>query len=367
MRRIPLIKPYITEEVKAKVCEVLDSGYLTEGRVTQGLREAIKGYVRCEYALASCNCTVGLEMGLRALGIGPGDEVIVPDFTYPATADVVHIVGATIVIVDIDAETGLIDYGALEQAITPYTKAVIPVSLFGNPLNYDRLNEIKGNHGIPILEDAACSLGARYDGVCVGNLADISVFSLHPRKFITTGEGGVITTDNAQLAGWMDSYGHFGMGGHETRVETQFERIGTNYKMSDIQAAVGLVQMRHIEQLLTRRREIAERYHELLQDIPGISSPRVIPKGLHSWQSYVIFVEYRDRIIQKLNEKGIETQIGTYSLHMHRAFGDNAGCRIIGDMSASRYASEHCLCLPLYHEITREEQDYVVQELIRVL
>ncbi len=367
MSRIPLIRPYITEEVKAKVCEVLDTGYLTEGRVAQELRESIKEYVGCDYSLASCNCTVGLEMGLRALGIGPGDEVIVPDFTYPATADVVRIVGATVVIVDIDAETGLIDYGAVEQAITPYTKVVIPVSLFGNPLDYDRLNTIKDKHGISMLEDAACSLGARYDGVCVGNLADISVFSFHPRKFITTGEGGVITTNNAQLAEWMDSYGHFGMEGHETRLQTQFKRIGTNYKMSDIQAAVGLVQMRHIEQLLTRRREIAERYHELLQDIPDISSPGVTSKGTHSWQSYVVFVEDRDRIIKKLNEKGIETQIGTYSLHMHRAFSDNPDCRIIGDMSASRYAFEHCLCLPLYHEITREEQDYVVQELIRAL
>jgi len=201
----------------------------------------------------------------------------------------------------------------------------------------------------------------------VGNLADISVFSFHPRKFITTGEGGVITTNNAQLAEWMDSYGHFGMEGHDTRLRTRFERIGTNYKMSDIQAAVGLMQMRHIEQLLTRRREIAERYHELLQGIPGISSPRVTSKGSHSWQSYVVFVEDRDRVIKELSEKGIETQIGTYSLHMHRAFSDNAGCRIIGDMSASRYAFEHCLCLPLYHEITRQEQDYVVQELIRAL
>jgi perosamine synthetase len=367
MRRIPLIKPYITEEVKAKVCEVLDSGYLTEGRVTQEFKGSIKGYVRCQYTLASCNCTVGMEMGLRAMGIGPGDEVIVPDFTYPATADVVHIVGATIVIVDIDPETGLIDYGALEHAITPYTKAVIPVSLFGNPLNYDRLNEIKGEYSIPILEDAACSLGARYDGLFVGNLADISVFSLHPRKFITTGEGGVITTNNAQLAEWMDSYQHFGMSSHETRAGTQFERIGTNYKLSDIQAAVGLVQMRHIEQLLARRTEIAERYNDLLRENSRISIPQVTPKGTHSWQSYHVYVENRNQVIRKLWEKGIETQIGTYSLHMHKAFSQNLNCRIMGDMSGSRYAFEHSLCLPLYHEMTREEQDYVVQELVRAI
>ena len=367
MKKIPLIKPYITEEVKAKVCEVLDSGYLTEGLVTQEFMDTFKDYVGCQYALAVCNCTVGLEMGLRAMGIGLGDEVIVPDYTYPATADVVQIVGAKIVIVDIDPETGLIDYDALEQALTPRTKAVIPVSLFGNPLDYDRLNRIKEKYDICILEDAACSLGARYDEVCVGNLADISVFSLHPRKFITTGEGGVVTTNNAQRAEWMDSYKHFGTGNHDIRVETQFERIGTNLKLSNIQAAVGLVQMHYIEQLLARRAEIAESYYDLLENVPGISFPKVTPKGSHSWQSYCIFVENRNQIIRDLKEKGIETQIGTYSLHMHKAFNENPNCQIIGDMSGSRYVFEYCLCLPLYHEMTEEMQEYVVQGLVKVI
>ena len=367
MIEIPLIKPYITEEVKAKVCEVLDSGYLTEGQVTEEFKDTLKDFVGCQYALAVSNCTVGLELGLRAMGVGTGDEVIVPDYTYPATADVVQIVGAKIVVVDIDPETGLIDYGALEQAITPYTKAVIPVSLFGNPLDYDRLNRIKEKHDILILEDAACSLGATYDGVKAGNLADISAFSLHPRKFITTGEGGVITTNKEQWAEWMNSYKHFGMGNHDTRFRTQFERIGTNYKLSNIQAAVGLVQMRYVDQLLARRVEMAGRYLDLLKDVQGISFPKVTPKGTHSWQSYIIFVENRDQIIRKLKEKGIETQIGTYSLHTHRAFIENTNCQIMGDMSGSRYAFEYSLCLPLYHEMTEEIQAYVVQELVNCL
>jgi len=367
MKKIPLIKPYITEEVKAKVCEVLDSGYLTEGPVTKDFEDKVKDYVGCQYALAVANCTVGLEIGLRAMGISAGDEVIVPDYTYPATADVVQIVGAKIVIVDIDPETALIDYDALEKAITPYTKVVIPVSLFGNPLDYDRLNRLKEKHNILILEDAACSLGARYNGVSVGNLADISVFSLHPRKFITTGEGGVITTNSSQWAEWMDSYKHFGTGHHDTRVGTQFERIGTNYKLSNIQAAVGLVQMSYVDLLLARRAEIAARYHDLLKDVQGITFPEVTPKGIHSWQSCCIFLENRNQVIRKLKEKGIEAQIGTYSLHMHRAFNENPNCQIMGDMSGSRYAFEYCLCLPLYHEMTEEVQDYVVQELVKVI
>lgn len=367
MKKIPLIKPYITEEVKAKVCDVLDSGYLTEGPVTREFEERVRDYVGCRYALAVSNCTVGLEMGLRAMGIGPGDEVIIPDYTYPATADVVQIVGAKIVIVDVDPGTLLVDYEALENVITSRTKAIMPVSLFGNPLDYDRLGEIREKHKVLVLEDAACSLGASYNGKKVGSLSDISVFSLHPRKFITTGEGGLITTNNTRWVEWMDSYKHFGADSHASRAGTEFERIGTNYKLSNIQAAIGLVQMGHIESLLARRTELARHYQELLHGVQGILFPHVTSKGIHSWQSFCVFVENRDDVIQTLRQKGIESQIGTYSLHMHRAFNENPNCQIMGEMSGSRYAFEHCLTLPLYHELTVEIQEYIVQELIKAI
>ena len=367
MKNIPLIKPYITEETKAKVCEVLDSGYLTEGQVTQEFEDTFKDYVGSQYALAVCNCTVGLEMALRAVGIGPGDEIIVPDYTYPATADVVHIVGAKIVIVDVDRETMLVDYDAMEQAIGSHTKAIIPVSLFGNPLNYGRLDKIKEKYGIFIIEDAACSIGAEFGGKRVGNLADISVFSLHPRKFITTGEGGVVTTNNPRWANWMLSYKHFGMGSHDSRMKTSFEMIGTNYKLSNVQAAIGLVQMNHIEELLAGRKEISKRYYQLFANTDAITFPKTTVKGTHSWQSCCIFVENRDQIIEKLKDGNIETQIGTYSLHMHKAFSENSRCQILGDMLGSRYAFEHCLTLPLYHDMTQEEQDYVAQQLLEVI
>lgn len=335
--------------------------------MTEEFTERVREYVGSQYALAVSNCTVGLELALRAMDIGPGDEVIIPDYTYPATGDAVQIVGAKVVIVDIDPETCLIDCQALEHAFTPQTKAVIPVSLFGNPLDYERLKKMTAERNIFVIEDAACSLGAKYGGACVGTLADISVFSLHPRKFITTGEGGLVTTDNAEWAAWMDSYKHFGMGNNRDRAVVQFERIGTNYKLSNIQAAVGLVQMRHIDMLLERRAEIAGRYDDLLQDVPGVSFLKITPKGTHSWQSYCIFVENPSQVIVKLRERGIETQIGTYSLHMHRAFNENPNCKIVGDMPGSRYAFEHCLCLPLYHEMNEETQEYVVQELAKVL
>jgi dTDP-4-amino-4,6-dideoxygalactose transaminase len=165
----------------------------------------------------------------------------------------------------------------------------------------------------------------------------------------------------------MDSYKHFGVANNEGRSGAQFERIGTNYKLSSIQAAVGLVQMGYIDFLLARRAEIAGRYNELLGGVPGISFLKTTFKGLHSWQSYCIFVESPSQVILKLKEKGIEAQIGTYALHMQKAFNENPNCHIVGDMPESRYAFQHCLCLPLYHEMSEAVQDYVVQELVKVV
>ena len=152
------------------------------------------------------------------------------------------------------------------------------------------------------MEDAACSIGAEYKGAKVGNLADISVFSLHPRKFITTGEGGLVTTNNSEWADWMQSYKHFGMGVQDSRLSTIFERIGTNYKLSNIQAAVGVAQMRHIDELLQKRREIAGRYHSELRGVPGISIPETTEGGAHSYQSCYVLAQERNRVMDQLKE-----------------------------------------------------------------
>jgi len=364
---IPLVKPYITDEVKEEVAKVLDSGYLTEGSVTGELEETFRDYIGCAHAIAVCNCTVGLEMALRVLGIGPGDEVIVPDYTYPASATVVNIFGATAVLVDVDPRTLLLDYDALENAVTDKTRAIIPVSLFGNPLDWERLNKIKQLYGLYIVEDAACAIGAEYENEKIGNLADISVFSFHPRKFVTTGEGGLITTNNSAWADWMSSYKHFGMEMQNSKLGTKFERIGTNYKLSDLQAAVGLVQMRHINELLENRRRIAENYLKELSEVPGITIPKTTQQGNHSQQSCCVLVQNRDKIINRLAEKGIQSQIGTYALHTHQAFTNNPNCRIQDRMTGSKYAFDHCLTLPMYHEMTDEELNYVIKQLKQVI
>jgi len=377
MHNIPLIKPFITQEIKDKVLEVLDSGYLTEGPVTKKFEETLKNYLGCKYLVAVTSATTGLEMALRALGVGPGDEVIVPDYTYPATATVAPLVGAKAIIVDVVKNSMLIDYDALEAAITSKTKAIIPVSLFGFPLDYNRLNEIKKKHNVFIVEDAACSIGAEFKGVKVGNQADITVFSLHPRKFITTGEGGIVSTNDKALGEWMNSFKHFGMNMNNTAREgVQFDIVGTNYKLTNIQAAIGLGQLKHINRLLSKRVELANNYYRLLKDTGGVQLNPLLETGrcsadcacekpacLHSYQTFAVFVENRDHIMSEMRAKGIEVQIGTYSLHMHKAFQNNPLIELKGDMSNSKWCYTHALALPLFDGLTIEEQGTIVDEL----
>jgi dTDP-4-amino-4,6-dideoxygalactose transaminase len=367
MMKFPLIKPFMNQEIKDKVCEVLDSGYLTEGPVTHEFESAFRNYIGCRHAIAVTSCTTGLEMALRCLGIGPGDEVIVPDYTYPATAMVVFIVGAKAVIVDVCRDTMLVDCRALEAAITSNTKAIIPVSIFGNPLDYDELNMLKTKYGFYIIEDAACSIGAEFKRRKVGALADISVFSLHPRKFITTGEGGMITTENSAWAEWMESYKHFGMDRTAGREDTVFVRMGTNYKLSNILAAVGLIQMKHVNELLDRRQVLSENYIRLLSDRTSIEIPSTTPSGTHSRQSFCIYVPGRDEVMKEMRKRGIEVQIGTYSLHMHPAFRDGSTVGIRGEMTGSKYVFDHCLTLPLYQELSFTQQEEIAGTIIRLL
>lgn len=361
--RIPLMRPYISDRVKELVNEVLDSGFLTEGPVTKSFERSVASYVGGAYAIAFTSCTTGLETALRVAGIGPGDEVIVPDYTYPATAGAVRIVGATPVIVDVDAETLLIDYQKMEEAISNNTKAVIPVSLFGNPLDFDRLMAVKEHHGILIIEDAACALGSSFKGRKTGVWSDMTVFSFHPRKFITTGEGGMVTTQNERWAEAMHQYKHFGMGHSDQREGVSFLKTGTNYKMSNILAAVGLAQMEVVDDLLKERRNLARNYLQMLDGQEKIKIPRTTENGTHSYQSFAVFVRGRDRVMQQMRKQGIEVQIGTYSLHQHPAFQER-GVRLRGQYSGSIRAWEETLVLPMYHSMTMAEQSEVVEKLI---
>lgn len=359
MYDIPLMKPLITDRVKQKVLETLESGYLTEGPVTWEFEQRVAEYCGASHCLAVTSCTTGLELSLRALGIGPGDEIIVPDYTYPATASAVAIVGATPVIVDVDPHSMLIDYDLIETAITPRTKGVIPVSLFGNPLDWKRLNIIKRKHGLFMIEDAACALGAEYAGCKVGIQADITVFSLHPRKFITTGEGGLVCTENSNWAEWMQSFKHFGMAGNTDREQVKFVRMGSNHKLSNVLAAIGLAQMDEIDTMLERRRELAEQYVNLLAKNGFNDLQQTTQQGKHSYQSFGIKIKNRDKILQTLRNKGIEAQIGTYALNMHPAFNiDNM------KFFNSQILFETVLVLPMYYGMGNKDQTHIINKFL---
>lgn len=371
--RIPLTRPLITDAIKARVCETLDSGWITEGPVTAALEARFAQYIagpdavpagRCR-AIATTSCTTGLETALRAIDIRPGDEVIVPDYTYPCTAGVVALLGATAVIVDVTRDTMLIDYDQVDAAVTDRTRAIIPVSIFGNPLDYTRLNATAERHDLRIVEDAACSVGSAWNGERVGMHADITVFSLHPRKTLTTGEGGMITTGSAEIETWMRSYKNFGM--DKASGGWSFDMLGTNYKLSDILAAVGLAMFDDLDDLLARRAEIAEAYRARLTGARGIDIPAITPGGVHAWQSFPVFVADRDAVKEGLRIEGINAQIGTHALHLHRAFQDTPLVRFPQEPVQARYAYEHCLVLPMYHAMTESELDEVAEKLMRLV
>jgi len=363
MEKIPLIKPLIPEDALERIKDVLASGYLTEGPVTRELESLFAEYLGVSHAFAVCNCTVGLEAALRAVGIGPGDEVLIPDYTYPATASVVSLVGAMPVLVDVNPTSMLIDLQKAAAAITSKTKAIMPVSLFGNPLNYDELAAFKKAHNLIVIEDAACSIGAKFKDTMVGAWADITVFSMHPRKFITTGEGGFVTTNNPDYAAFIDAYKHFGIQQSGERGKMVFGMMGTNYKLCNIQSALGISQMKMIDELLGRRIELAENYTAQLRNTQGIEIPEVTELGRHSYQTYCVFVEDRDRIMQAMKESGIEVQIGTYSLHAHPAFQDDSICTIHGSMEGSIASFNNALALPLFHSMNEEQQSRVIEQL----
>ncbi len=354
--RVYLARPYIGNEEFEAVKRVLESKFLTEGEVTREFERRFAEYCDAKHGIATTSCSTALELALRTVGVKPGDEVIVPDFTYPVTASVVALVGAKPVLVDVDLNSYNVTAERIEEAITDRTKAVMPVSLFGNPLEKD-VYKIGEEYGIYVIEDAACSAGSTIDGKKVGSFADMTCFSFHPRKIITTGEGGMITTNNDEFAEKARSLKRFGI--KNVNGQIRFAEFGTNYKMSDILSAIGLAQLKKIEEIVKIRSEKAKIYAELLEDIEGIRPPEVKPNVRHNFQSYVCYVEkegMRDKIRQELSKMGVETQIGTYCLHLEPAFKK---VKKVGSLENSEKLFHNALTLPLHHELTLEQQERI--------
>lgn len=355
------MRPFVGEEELKAVKKVFDSKYLTEGPVTKEFENAFSKFVSANHAIAVTSCMTGLELAVRALGINKGDEVIVPDFTHPATGDCVYQVGADAVLVDVDIKSYNITPAAVEEAITNKTKCIIPVSWGGNPIDPE-IYKIGKEHEIPILEDAACSAGAMVNGEKVGSIADITTFSFHPRKIITTGEGGMVTTNDPALAEKMVALKHFGQ-----TTDGRFTYHGTNYKMSNISAAIGLEQLKKLPGILDDRIKKSARYSDLLKDVNGIRPPTKKAGVTHVFQSYCIYVEkdgIRDRIRKDLADRNIETQIGTYALHLEPSYSN---VRKSGSLKNSELLFSHLLTLPLHHELIDQDQEFVVDSIKELL
>jgi len=373
---IPITKPLFSEDEERAVVEVLRSGWVVQGPKVAAFERVVANYVGVPHAIATSSCTTALHLALVLLDIGPGDEVIVPSFTFIATANVVCYTGATPVFVDIDPQTYNLDPNRLETAVTPRTKAIMPVHQIGLAADMDRLNAIANRYGLAVIEDAAPALGATYKGKRVGGLGNITCLSFHPRKVITAGEGGMILTSDQALANHARTLRTHGMSLSDLQRHQatsvaieEYHDLGYNYRLSDLHAAVGLEQMKKLDLMLMRREQLAVRYHEALADLECLQLPFSSTDQPHSYQSYIIQLgpqapKSREQVMQEMLEAGIATRRGVMAIHLEPYYRQ----RFPGvKLSVTETAAQSTLLLPIYATMTELEQEYVIDHLHRIL
>ena len=364
---VALGQPTVGEEELRAIAEVFATGWLSgAGPTCARFEERFAAIAGVTDALATNNCGAALHLGLQVLGAGGGDEVIVGDYTFPATGHAVAWTGATPIFADIRPDIWSVDPAAVEAAITPRTVGIVAVDVFGQPADYDELRAIADRHGLWLMEDAACSAGASYKGRPAGSLADIATFSFHGRKGITAGEGGALTTDRSDLAARARKLHTYGIAPALSREGSSdlpipsFDELGFNYRLSDVAAGMMLAQLDRLPTLVAARQRVARRYEERLRDIDGVSAPVALPDREHPWQSYVVTLDEgvdRGKVASRLKNRGIQCNFGTYASHLQPIYG------FTGHLPVSADLFRRHLAIPMHANLTDEEIERVIDTL----
>lgn len=372
---LPFHRASIGQEEMDAVVGVLRSGWLTTGQCAKQFEANFAGYTGAKHAIAVSSCTAALHLALDAIGLSEGDEVILPTMTFAASGEVVLYFRARPVLLDSAPSSFHMDPSLIEAAITPRTKAILPVHYSGYAHGLDSILEIARRHGLKVVEDAAHAFPSRYHGKTIGTLGDITCFSFYATKTITTGEGGMITTENPDLAGRMRLLSLHGIShdawkrySSEGSWRYDIEAVGYKYNLTDLQAAIGIAQLRKCEALRAQRAALAARYTQELSSLDVFSTPAVPSLVHHAWHLYVLQVNDkalkigRDRVIEELKARGIGTSVHFIPLHLHPIYQKLCGYRTGQFPNAERHFSR-AISLPLFPDLSFDEQDRVIQAL----
>jgi dTDP-4-amino-4,6-dideoxygalactose transaminase len=364
---VPFSRPYLRGDAGEAVARVIASGWVSQGPRVHEFEAAFAERVGAAEAVAVSNCTAALHLALYVSGVGPGDEVVVPSMSFIATANAVWHCGATPVFADVDPQTFNLDPEAAERAVTPRTKAIMPVHQLGLPADMDSFFELADRYGLALVEDAACAIGATYRSRPIGSLGPLACFSLHPRKVITTGEGGMIAVQDPAVAARLRELRQHAMdvsdlvrhGARDVVVESYPER-GWNYRMTDMQAALGLSQLEVLDEILAERRRLAARYSQAIEQIPHVDPPYEPDDSERAWQSYAMTLGAdapldRTTLMRRLLLDGVPTRRGVMAIHREPAYAATAA-----DLPNTTAASDGSLMLPLFAGMSDEQQDYVI-------